>query len=145
MDETNLLSLIRPWLDNICQITTKIATVLFCKNFASKPALGIHALYCYYSLHSKLYIILALWDAFVIYEKWTTWLGSVEPSWAAPLLICSREQPSTCGVQAWSGLTPSNYNNGMHFTNNYNSGMHLTNRPSPDKDYIMKIFLTIYT
>jgi hypothetical protein len=31
MDETNLLSLIRPWLDNICQITTKFATVSFCK------------------------------------------------------------------------------------------------------------------
>jgi hypothetical protein len=31
MDETNLLSLIRPWLDNICQITMKRATVPFCK------------------------------------------------------------------------------------------------------------------
>jgi hypothetical protein len=40
MDETNLLSLIRPWLDNICQITTKRTTVVFCKNFSSKPALG---------------------------------------------------------------------------------------------------------
>jgi hypothetical protein len=33
MDETNLLSLIRPWLDTNCQITTKIAIVSFCKNF----------------------------------------------------------------------------------------------------------------
>jgi hypothetical protein len=31
MDETNLLSLIRPWLDTNYQITTKLATVLFCK------------------------------------------------------------------------------------------------------------------
>jgi cytochrome c oxidase assembly protein Cox11 len=33
MDETNLLSLIRPWLDNICQITTKNATVPFYQKF----------------------------------------------------------------------------------------------------------------
>jgi hypothetical protein len=39
MDETNLLSLIRPWLDNICQITTKSATVPFCKFFSSKRSL----------------------------------------------------------------------------------------------------------
>jgi hypothetical protein len=31
MDETNLLSLIRPWLDTNYQITTKIATVSFCQ------------------------------------------------------------------------------------------------------------------
>jgi hypothetical protein len=31
MDETNLLNLIKPWLDNIYQITTKSATVPFCK------------------------------------------------------------------------------------------------------------------
>jgi hypothetical protein len=41
MDETNLLSLIRPWLDNIYQITTKIVTVQFCKKKnASKRSLG---------------------------------------------------------------------------------------------------------
>jgi hypothetical protein len=31
MDETNLLSLIRSWLDTNCQITTKFATISFCK------------------------------------------------------------------------------------------------------------------
>jgi hypothetical protein len=33
MDETNLLSLIKPWLDTNYQITTKIATVAFRKIF----------------------------------------------------------------------------------------------------------------
>jgi hypothetical protein len=37
MDETNLLSLIKPWLDNIYQITTKRATVLFCIFDLNRP------------------------------------------------------------------------------------------------------------
>jgi hypothetical protein len=40
MDETNLLSLIRPWLDTNYQITTKFATVPFCKKIATKSALN---------------------------------------------------------------------------------------------------------
>jgi hypothetical protein len=39
MDETNLLSLIRPWLDNIYQIITKSATAPFYQIFVTKPAL----------------------------------------------------------------------------------------------------------
>jgi hypothetical protein len=38
MDETNLLSLVRPWLNTNYQITIKFTTVLFAKYFASKPA-----------------------------------------------------------------------------------------------------------
>jgi hypothetical protein len=38
MEETNLLSLVRLWLDTNCQITTKFATVSFCKKNATKPA-----------------------------------------------------------------------------------------------------------
>jgi hypothetical protein len=41
MDETNLLSLIRPWLDNIYQIKTKMLQCPFCKKkIASKPGLA---------------------------------------------------------------------------------------------------------
>jgi hypothetical protein len=36
MDETNLLSLIRPWLDNICQITTKTLQWRFAKKFGNQ-------------------------------------------------------------------------------------------------------------
>jgi hypothetical protein len=41
MDETNLLSLIRPWLNNIYQITTKVLQYHFVKKIASKPALSM--------------------------------------------------------------------------------------------------------
>jgi hypothetical protein len=42
MDETNLLSLIRPWLDTNCQITTKFTTVSFCKKkIVTKQALKL--------------------------------------------------------------------------------------------------------
>jgi hypothetical protein len=34
MDETNILSLIRPWLDTNYQITTKVLQLHFAKNFA---------------------------------------------------------------------------------------------------------------
>jgi hypothetical protein len=39
MDETNLLSLIRPLLDTNCQITTKLAKCHFANFFLSKQAL----------------------------------------------------------------------------------------------------------
>jgi hypothetical protein len=39
MDETNLLSLIRLWLDNICQITTKLLQYVSPKNLPTKQSL----------------------------------------------------------------------------------------------------------
>jgi hypothetical protein len=43
MDETNLLSLIRPWLDTNRQITMKFATISFCQFFLFKPALRLRS------------------------------------------------------------------------------------------------------
>jgi hypothetical protein len=42
MDETNLLNLIRPWLDNICSITTKKTTAVLQKNLHPNAALVKH-------------------------------------------------------------------------------------------------------